>query len=191
MDTDVEVIKNLDCFLKNKAFLGFESEEAVLTAIIGSEPKNMLLKSLLSDYDNINFVKKNGSLDQTTNVVRVTNNLIKNFSLVLNNKYQNLKDVVVYPIEYFSPKNWNTGELTITNNTYTIHYFDASWYSDVEKKQIAKKKFYIDKYGNDIGIKKYEKYLKIQKIKRIVFLPFRAIANPRLVINKIKGRPNE
>ena len=37
MDTDVEVIKNLDCFLQHNAFSGFETSEYVQTGIIGSE----------------------------------------------------------------------------------------------------------------------------------------------------------
>lgn len=190
MDTDVEVIKNLDCFLNNRGFVGFENDSAILTAVIGSEAKNEWLKSLLDEYNNISFVDKYGNFDLTTNVVRTTNNMVKNHDLQLNNKYQNLGNITVYPIDYFSPKNWNTGELVITDNTYAIHYFDGSWYSEVEKKQIVKKKKLIEKYGNDIGIRKYEIFLKIAKVKRIVCLPFRALIHPKLVVNKIKGKSN-
>lgn len=191
MDTDVEVIKNLDCFLDKKAFSGFENNNFIPTGIIAAQPKNKWIEKLLKDYESIHFVNSNGSFDLTTNTVRITNTTKKNYNINLVSSYQDLKDVVFYPFDYFCPKDWNTGKINITDNTYTIHHFSGSWHTDVEKKQIAKRKYYIDKFGDDIGIKKYEKYLKIQKLKRIMLLPFRAIANPKLVIKKIKGKINE
>ena len=37
MDTDVEVRKPLDCFLKERAFSGFETEDSVSTGIMACE----------------------------------------------------------------------------------------------------------------------------------------------------------
>lgn len=188
MDTDVEVIKNLDEFLNNKAFSGFENNNFIPTGIMASEPKNKWIKKLLKDYENIHFIKPDGSFDITTNVVRITNTTKENYDLNLISSYQDLGDVVFYPYDYFCPKDWNTGKILITKNTYTIHHFSGSWHTDTEKKQIAKKRFYIEKYGNDLGNKKYERYLKSAKIKRIILLPFRALIHPKLVINKIRRR---
>ena len=47
-----------------------------------------------------------------------------------NNKYQKIYDMDVYPIEYFCPLKMGTNKITITDNTYSIHHFDASWKSN-------------------------------------------------------------
>ncbi|MDR1672800.1 MAG: hypothetical protein LBS09_04985 [Bacteroidales bacterium] len=35
--------------------------------------------------------------------------------------------LTLYPASYFSPKNYHSGRIKITQNTYTIHHFDGSW----------------------------------------------------------------
>ena len=39
------------------------------------------------------------------------------------------KSIIIYPIEYFSPKSWSSGRYEITQDTYTIHYFAGTWHS--------------------------------------------------------------
>ena len=35
--------------------------------------------------------------------------------------------ITIFPKDYFCPKSYDTGELHITKNTYTIHHFAGSW----------------------------------------------------------------
>lgn len=35
--------------------------------------------------------------------------------------------MTIYPAEYFSPLDFDTGKLRIASSTYSIHWFDASW----------------------------------------------------------------
>ena len=35
--------------------------------------------------------------------------------------------VCVLPMDYFSPKNYVTKKITITENTYSIHHFAGTW----------------------------------------------------------------
>ena len=37
------------------------------------------------------------------------------------------KIVCVLPMDYFSPKNYVTKKITITENTYSIHHFAGTW----------------------------------------------------------------
>ena len=37
-------------------------------------------------------------------------------------------------MEYFCPKNFVTGKLHLTENSYTIHYYDGSWIPSWKKK---------------------------------------------------------
>lgn len=186
MDTDVEVLKSLDEFLIHHAFSGFENNNSIPTGIMAAEKGNKWIKLLLDEYDNLSFVKDDGTLDTTTNVIRITNNTQKNYNIKLDDTYQDLKDVVFYPHEYFCPKDWVTGNIYLTDKTYVIHHFNASWHTPKEKKENEIRLNLIKKYGKELGSKKYEKRLKKKRITKYIFYPFKAIIHPKKAINKLK-----
>lgn len=128
MDTDVEVVRNLDPLLNTRGFLGFEGTQWIATNIVGFEAHHDLLKCFLDLYDHRFFLKDDGSLDQTTNVEELTKLLVNEYSLHLNGQLQNLRnDIVVYPTDYFSPYDYIQGKLNRTSNTYSIHWFSQTW----------------------------------------------------------------
>ena len=93
--------------------------------------------------DDLVSIKENGTLDLTTNVVRITNLTKEKYGLNPISSFQNLKNIVtLYPYDYFCPKDWETGEIHCTENTYTIHHFSGSWHGDKEKKQAEKYRRY-------------------------------------------------
>ncbi len=47
LDTDVLVLDNLDQFLDNRAFVGFENPQYPFTAAFGAEPKHPFVKDML------------------------------------------------------------------------------------------------------------------------------------------------
>lgn len=132
MDTDVEVLKELDQFLENESFSGFETNQTVTTGIMGCKKNNEFFKYLLSYYDNKSFLNEDGSYDLTTNVTTITNYCTKK-GLSLNNKLQKIEGFKLYPSEYFSPKDHITGKINMTEKTYTIHHFSGSWLSKKDK----------------------------------------------------------
>ena len=133
MDTDVEVLKNLDIFLNTEGFSGFEREKAVPTGILAAEKGNPFIQELLHEYDGLHFRRPDGTLDLTTNVTRITNCAVKH-GLLLNNCEQNFWHFRIYPKDYFCPKDYITGQILLTENTYTIHHFSGSWHSPRQKK---------------------------------------------------------
>ena len=67
LDTDVELLKPLDSFLKEKLFLGFEKKEFVAPGLIlGAEKGNEIIKELLDDYENRSFLNEDGTLNLKT-----------------------------------------------------------------------------------------------------------------------------
>lgn len=50
------------------------------------------------------------------------------------NTVQKVAGVYIYPADYFCPMNYETGELTLTENTRSIHHYMASWFNPHEKK---------------------------------------------------------
>ncbi|MBU3159856.1 glycosyl transferase [Clostridium frigoris] len=132
MDTDVEVLKSLDKFLKNEAFSGFETIQTVPTGIMACVKKFPFFNELLSYYDSRDFMKKDGSYDLTTNVTIITDYCIQN-GLKLNNTLQTVKGFAFYPKNYFCPKDHLSGNIHLTSETYTIHHFAGSWISRKDK----------------------------------------------------------
>lgn len=134
MDTDLEILKSIDVFLKHEAFSGFEDDCHIPTAIMGSKVHNKWVKMLLDDYNDRKFIMSDGSYDLTTNVDTITCLTKQNYGIILDNTYQVFEDIAVYPNQYFCPKDFGTQEIKITDNTYAIHHFNASWYD--KKKQV-------------------------------------------------------
>ncbi len=133
MDTDVELVKNLDAFLQNQAFSGFESSKSIPTGIMASQKKFKIFGDLLKYYENKHFLNDDGSYDTTTNTVIITE-MCKQYGLILNNKYQVLDGFALYPSDYFCPLENETGVLRKTNNTVAIHWFAKSWVNDTNTK---------------------------------------------------------
>ncbi len=165
MDTDVEVIKSLDKYLKHSAFSGYEGHEFVPTGIIGAEKGNRWIEENLKQYDNRHFILGKNKLDLTTNVHAITNKTKEMYpNIKLNNKFLDLGDVVFYPSDYFCPIDYETKVCNITRNTCTIHHFCGSW---IEKpKGFAKFKLKVKSLIKKIVGKKNTERIRNYRKKR-------------------------
>lgn len=137
LDTDVQVIKSLDPLLEHKAFAGMESPDFVALGLgFGAEAGDPLLREHLTVYDDMRFVNEDGTLNKIPSP-RYTTDLFAAHGFVRGNPVvQQVETFTVYPPEFFSPKSFETGLVTATPNTYSIHQFDASWFT--EEQQVEK-----------------------------------------------------
>ena len=128
MDTDVEVLKPLDNLLCQSAFTGYEGTKTMypVTGIMASEAGGEWAAEQLHAYDDAHFVKTDGSLDTTTNCQRIYKLMLSNGFIPNGGKQQSYKDLTVYPVDYFCPRQ-STGEFLLTENTYCDHHFMGSW----------------------------------------------------------------
>ena len=135
LDTDVELIKSLDDLLYNKCFFGTETSEVIATGLgLGAEKGNKFIKMMLDEYEGAHFVIKKGIYDLTPCPKRNTDPLIREGFKFDNQKIWEKDGCKVYPPEFFSPINYDTRELVITDNTYSIHHYSATWIPEGEKK---------------------------------------------------------
>lgn len=139
MDTDVEVIKPLDCFLKYDAFSGFEKKDALPTGIMACGKGFPFFKFLMKDYDDLTFVNDPDHWASIINVKLITRALT-NAGAKLNNCFQVVEGFALYPTDYFCPKDYETGIISLTENTYTIHHFSGSWIPKQQRRIIKIKK---------------------------------------------------
>ena len=129
MDTDVELKKSLDPLLTHQAYFGFEDGVHIATGLgFGAEKGNEVVRCMLSDYDNAQFFQADGSILYVTCPARNTTSIQHLLDTGENrNGIVSIPGAVIYPTEFFCPLNWKTRELSITDNTYSILWYDASW----------------------------------------------------------------
>lgn len=135
MDTDVEVVKTFDDLLNCQAFMCFENDKSVSIGTVGAVKNSSLIRDFLLAYTNRHFRKIDDSYDTTTNLKIVTDILLKNYGLKANGKLQVLKDIYIYPMEYFIAKSYFLGWIQQTKNTYAIHHYAGSWVNEEDKLQ--------------------------------------------------------
>lgn len=150
LDTDVEVLKRFDDLLDDVAFAGFENNHTIATCIFGSQKGNPLFKKFLDYYATRPFVLANGEYDLTPNPVPITN-IFRQDGAVIDGTLQEVNGVMIYPQDFFSPYDRARERLDVTENTYSIHYFNGGWISDDKKKVINGRKQVIRKYGKLAG----------------------------------------
>lgn len=126
LDTDVELLKPLDDLLNLTGFMGFENSKVCAPGLgFGAIPKLQIIKELRDYYEELSFVKEDGTLNKIVGPAHQTNYLLKK-GLIQNDSLQEIEGLTIFPTEYFSPKNF-LGEINLTRNSYSIHHFDASW----------------------------------------------------------------
>lgn len=163
MDTDVEVLKSLDEFLVHSAFSGFENNNYVPTGIMAAEKGSLWARELLADYNNRTFVQMDGSLDTTTNTKTITDYML-NKGLILNDRYQEIKGLVVmYPHDYFCPKDHGTGIIKLTSRSVCIHHFAKSWV-DPRIRYLSDFKKSLMKI---LGVKNVTKVIELFRLRQI------------------------
>ena len=134
LDTDVELVKNLDDLLYQKAFAGLQRDLRVANGLgFGSIPYLPNLKKQISVYDDRHFIKKDGTFDLTPAPTMQTEIMEQN-GFVKINKYQIVDDVTIYPAPVLGGI---IGSRAIINDSvYAIHHYDGSWVpAEIKAKQ--------------------------------------------------------
>lgn len=131
-DTDVEIIKPLNDIIARGPFMGCEKEVghgATTLGVapglgLGVNPGLGLYREVLDYYNKKSF---KDDIREGETVVTMMNRLLCLKGLKEISDIQLVAGVWIYPKEYFCPKNYATGKITITNKTVAIHHYGASW----------------------------------------------------------------
>lgn len=132
LDTDIELRKSLDDFLRFKLFCGFENAWFVNFGLgFGGAADNPILQEMMDLYDVTDFIKPDKTWNLTASPVYQTKILAKH-GLIRNGSCQSREEFTVLSTEYFSPIN-AYGIGNITANTYSVHQYAATWFGEKEK----------------------------------------------------------
>lgn len=159
-DTDVEIIKPLDDIIERGSFMGCEKPAAEGASPIqlgvapglgmGVNPGLGLLKEVLDEYKTFEFYNSDGSLNKTT-IVEYTSRILFKHGLMNLPDIQQVAGMWIYPHDYFAPKNVDTKELVITDNTVSIHHYDSSWAEWYDKLAGERGPKLKKRFGNRLG----------------------------------------
>lgn len=124
-DTDITVEKNITKLLnKNKLILGWEDKLNINVAVCIVAVENPLIKEMLDFYNEEIWHSKLYTIPQIATYV-----IKKHYSLNPSTEITENDDILILPQEYFYPIpiGLKERENFVTPNTYTIHWWDASW----------------------------------------------------------------
>lgn len=153
LDTDVEVVKPFDAFLSENAFACYERTGYISTGILGAKKGNEWIKYLLSYYDSATFYTPKGDENLTTNVVTISKLTEDKYNVQLGNQFTRISDVAtIYSNEYFSPKDFISGEILVTEHTHAIHHYAGSWLDEIAKRSIHRSSVLSKYLGQKLGI---------------------------------------
>lgn len=140
LDTDVELIRPIDVLLAGDGFIGFERADSSGRYSIntgsgfGAEAGDPVIGTMRDIYKDLSFEREDGSLNLDPSPTYNTEALAR-LGLRRDNTLQKIGKITVYPSDYFCPVDWESHKRLITENTYSIHHFDASWLTEEEKKR--------------------------------------------------------
>ena len=132
-DTDVEVIRSMDDIIARGPFMGCENEAGngvdklyVAPGLgIGATPNMDIYYEFIKYYLPLSF--DNEYKKGTETVVKYVSRILSKHGLSDTNAVQNVYGINIYPKEYFCPKDYKTGKISITENSVAIHHYGASW----------------------------------------------------------------
>lgn len=127
-DTDVEVIRDMAPIIEAGPYMGCELHDGTVNPGLGlaAEPHMPIYKQILEKYQHMRFLDPDGAMCKYTMIPMVTG-LLREGGLREATQVQTLCGLKIYPVEYFNPLDSLTGRLRKTSNTYSIHWYTASW----------------------------------------------------------------
>lgn len=145
LDSDVESLRSFDDLLKYPYFLGQEDTPNIIEAsTFGAVPHLEWVRKCLDYYNNRHFVKEDGSFDMKPLPEIMRDIFQANYGIEYISKPSDYDSsdnrIQLLPVDFFSPKNWQSLELHKTKNTYSIHHFAGSWLPPIPRMTLLKRK---------------------------------------------------
>lgn len=180
-DTDMEIIKPIDNLIKNgKGFLGVEDSHMIACGVwYEPEPKSYLAGKLLEYYREQQFFDIDNLYK--ISIPRLISSILNDFDSS-KMTIQHLKhDVTIYPRDYFYPLSYDHQYNIFTENTCMIHYYDATWTPNWQRRE--------NKIYRLLGRKKGDLFIKgARKCKRIVKKCVKTILYPAILYKRRKDK---
>ncbi len=125
LDTDVEIVNNIDDLLYQKAFMGMQDSYLVATGLgFGAMPKTKIIKTLRNSYEYLIF---NENIMGEISCPKIQTNDLKKLGFIPNGECQVVGDLTIYPEKMLCGKSYGTMQVSLAPYTRMIHHFEGSW----------------------------------------------------------------
>lgn len=161
LDTDVEVIRDLSPLCSCKAFKGFENAEKVNDGQgFGCIPGLPIFKEMIACYDGDEPYDIIDGNQEYIESPRLCTKVLLRHGLKQDGSKQVVGDIDIFPVDYFCPKDFSTGRIKITENTYSIHHFDGSWHGKNAGFYLKIMQILNRIFGQEKGMKAFGKLMR-------------------------------
>ncbi len=134
LDTDVELVRNLDPLLHQDCFCCLEKwQDISFGGCSGAIPNHPTIKRFMDARQELRFIKADGTQNRNTCGFYDTQTAFE-LGYQINGKTQNVADMNIFAYDYFLPYDYMTGQLVRTEHTYSIHWYNGGWMTEEMKK---------------------------------------------------------
>ncbi len=127
LDTDVELVQNMDALLYQPGFVGVEKWGVInIGGGCGVMPHHPMIRKIWEYRIGFPFEREDGSLNLESSGSFESKPMME-FGFRPNNTVQEVGGMTVYTSDFFHPYDYVSGEMCLTENTYGIHHFTGSW----------------------------------------------------------------
>lgn len=153
LDTDVELVKNLDFLLDNLCYIGIQQNGRLCNTGLGfgAEKANPVVNAMLDKYRTLKF-----DVTQMSQLACPFSNhsVFSELGYSYTDEIVNLKDATVYPCRFFDPiAPGKDSENMFCSETVSIHHYSNSWGSLNER---VKRKIF-----NAVGVQRVARLKEI------------------------------
>lgn len=128
LDTDVELLKNLDFLLDNSFFASIgQIENLCATGLgYGAEAGNPVVKRMMEIYESMDF-----DLEKKEEIAcpYINDSVIKSFGYKTSDEVVKVNGMTILPPRYMDPLSPGDSKNLLCDDTISIHHYSASWTS--------------------------------------------------------------
>ena len=128
LDTDVELLKNLDFLLEDQCYLGIQQPGGFCATGLGfgAVKGNPIIKEMLEEYDKTQFSSK---VKESIACPYLNARVIERMGYAYTEEIWRKDGITVYPCRYFDPIAPGITKNLLCGDTVSIHHYSASWIS--------------------------------------------------------------
>ena len=153
-DVDVKALNRMPDNILQHPFMGMEHKNKHFEVNpglgFGGTEDLPFLNEIIGVYEKASFLDDSDSNIKT--IVDYTTELLVKYGFDINkNSIQQIRDILIYPTDYFSPMDMADNSIKITNNTYSIHLYSGSWADPTTQKGLNLRRKYVKRFGTRLG----------------------------------------
>lgn len=126
LDTDVELIKNLDSLLNNECYVAVQKHDHVIATGLGfgAEKGHSMIANMLLEYDTIMYDEMN---KENFTCPKLNTLAFVKKGYEYSDDVTCVQGVMIYPGRFFDPYSTGEKDSSLCEDTYSIHHYSASW----------------------------------------------------------------